>query len=289
MTNTVGHRIQWHPPFYTALQVELEMENLDFTDEYCVRKLPCRMDVLITKHDKNHKIDKNIGQIFKKYNLVEYKPPGDYLSIDDYFYMQGNAGLLKSGGQHRNDIQHDEVSVTFVCYGYPRKLMCFLKIDRHLRITEKFPGIYYIEGEIFPTQIIVTRMLNPADNLWLSSLRKHLDVQQQNHIVHEYEKHRDDRKYEELTSFIATINIESFRRRKDMCKGLMEIVRPEIEAEKSKAIEEMRPLIAKEAVEEARPGILLEAARGLLDCLDAETIAQKLGLPVEAVRRLGSR
>lgn len=100
--------------------------------------------------------------------------------------------------------------------------------------------------------------------------------------MREYERHKDDRRCEELTSFVASINIEEFRRRKDMCKGLMEAVRLEIEEEKRRAIEEMKPQI----VEEARPAILLEAARGLLDCLDVNTIAKKLGLPEEVVRRL---
>lgn len=282
MTNAVCQRIQWHPPFFTALQVELDEENLVFQDEYCVRKLPCRMDVLVTKQDEKQKISKNIGQIFRKYNLVEYKPPGDYLSIDDYFYMQGNASLLKSGGQKAGALPVEDISVTCVCYGYPRKLMRFLQKERHLEIVERYPGIYHIRGEIFSTQIVVTRRLDPADNLWLSSLRKRLEPEQQDCIVREYERHKDDRRYEELTSFVASINIEEFRRRKDMCKGLMEVVRPEIEEEKRRAIEEIKPQI----VEEAKPAILLEAARGLLDCLDVDTIAKKLGLPEEVVRRL---
>ncbi len=76
MSKVISAKIQWHPPFFHALQIELEddMENLEFEEEHCVRKLPCRMDVLITKKDPDQEIRKDIGKIFTKYNLIEYKP-----------------------------------------------------------------------------------------------------------------------------------------------------------------------------------------------------------------------
>lgn len=42
-----------------------------------------QIDVVIIKKCNEDAIHKNIGRIFRKYNIVEYKSPTDYLSIDD--------------------------------------------------------------------------------------------------------------------------------------------------------------------------------------------------------------
>ena len=67
-----------------------------------------------------------------------------------------------------------------------------------------------------------------------------------------------------------------------MCKGLMEIIRPEIEKEKLDAIEKAKPQI----IEQAEQKKCLEIARQLKECLDIQTISQKLGLPLEVVQNL---
>ena len=42
-----------------------------------------RMDMLlIIKKNTKDKVEKNIGRIFRKYNIIEYKSPTDYLSIE---------------------------------------------------------------------------------------------------------------------------------------------------------------------------------------------------------------
>ena len=43
------------------------------------------MDLLIIKKLSDVLIENEIGHIFKKYNVVEYKSPEDGLSIDDYY------------------------------------------------------------------------------------------------------------------------------------------------------------------------------------------------------------
>lgn len=113
---------------------------------------------------------------------------------------------------------------------------------------------------------------------WLTSLHRGLEEEQQNLLLQEYQIHKEDPFYEEVLSFIATINIQNLRRRSDMCKGLMDAVRPEIEQEKQQAIEQAKPQI----IEQTR----LDIARHLKDCLDIETIARKLGLSPETVQSL---
>ena len=84
-------RIQWHPAFDAAMQIELEEEagNLIFEPEYLLSKKPLQMDILIIKKNRNIAIKKNIGQIFRRYNVIEYKSPDDNLSVDDFYKVYG--------------------------------------------------------------------------------------------------------------------------------------------------------------------------------------------------------
>ena len=65
--NTEGEKIQWHPAFDAALQIELgeEAKYLTFEPEHLLSKKPMQIDVLV-KNEKKVKIRKNIGRIFRQ-------------------------------------------------------------------------------------------------------------------------------------------------------------------------------------------------------------------------------
>ena len=85
--------LQWHAAFYAGIQIELEEEadNILFENEHMLGTKPMQVDVLITKKDAQKSIHKNIGQIFRKYNLIEYKSPDDYVCVNDYHKVLGYA------------------------------------------------------------------------------------------------------------------------------------------------------------------------------------------------------
>ena len=68
--NTNDDKIQWHPAFDAALQIELEdeAEYLEFEPEHLLSKKPMQIDVLV-KNEKDVKIKKNIGN--KNVKLAE--------------------------------------------------------------------------------------------------------------------------------------------------------------------------------------------------------------------------
>lgn len=71
----------WHPAFFADIQIELkeDADNLVFESEHQLSKKPMQIDVLIIKKEKDRPVKKNIGRIFRKYNIVEYKSPGHSL------------------------------------------------------------------------------------------------------------------------------------------------------------------------------------------------------------------
>lgn len=83
-------RLQWHPVFSAAFHIELndELENLHIEEEHMFGKKPLQNDILIIKKDKDRPVQKNIGRIFRKHNVIEYKEPGIYTLTGDMFPMQ---------------------------------------------------------------------------------------------------------------------------------------------------------------------------------------------------------
>ena len=76
--NTNDEKIQWHPAFDAALQIEFgdEAKYLEFDPEHLISKKPMQIDVLV-KNEKHVKLKKNIGRVFRQYNIIEYKSPED--------------------------------------------------------------------------------------------------------------------------------------------------------------------------------------------------------------------
>ena len=99
--------LQWHPGFCAALQIELQEEsgNLEFYPEYELSKKPMRIDTLIVKKMTDSPVRKNIGRIFRKHNLIEYKSPGDYLSINDFYKVYGYACFYQSDTEKVGEIR----------------------------------------------------------------------------------------------------------------------------------------------------------------------------------------
>jgi len=121
--------LQWHPGFQAAIQIELmdDSDALQFEKEYNLTENPLRVDTLIIKVKPGRRIRKSIGTIFRQYNIVEYKSPNDYISINDFYKVMGYASIFQSNTEKVMEIPPEEVTVTFAANRYPAKLMRYLK------------------------------------------------------------------------------------------------------------------------------------------------------------------
>lgn len=138
-------KIQWHPAFYGAAELEFRENKQDllFEREYNLSKEPIRVDLLIIKKITEAKIHNEIGKIFRKYNVIEYKSPEDGLTIDDYYKTVGYACLYKGLGEKVNQIPAEELTVSLVRDTYPFEMVKELK-RMGMEVNERYPGIYYI-------------------------------------------------------------------------------------------------------------------------------------------------
>lgn len=228
-TQEQEEKIQWHPAFASTMKIELaEYEAmLSFMTEYELSRKPLRLDVLIIKKQKDLEIKKNIGRIFRGHNIIEYKSPSDYLSIDDFYKVHSYAYLYKTSGGREDAISIRDLTVTFVCSKYPRHLCEHLK-DEAYEIKEKEDGLYYIEGDRIPMQIVVTSELNKDNNLWLSSLTDNLnDDATAEMILKTCRGHLKEETYQSFIDAVMRANLDVFMEVMKMSKldeSLLEIL-----------------------------------------------------------------
>lgn len=158
------NRISWHPAFRAAAELEFkeDIDDLIFESEHSLSKEPLRIDLLIL-HLKNHKkvLHSEIGKLMRKHNIIEYKGPGDQLSIDTLYKVLGYACLYKSFGNKINELSVQDISISLFREAYPKELFKLLQQDSQAHtIVEKYKGIFYISGFPFPLQIVVFNLVD---------------------------------------------------------------------------------------------------------------------------------
>ena len=165
--------IQWYPAFCAAAELELSANRaeLDFQREYNLSKKPLQIDLLVVKKLDDVNIQNEIGRIFRRYNVIEYKSPGDGMTIDDFFKTVGYACIYKGLGETVDQIPIDQLTVSLFREGYPEEL--FRSLEKYgLKIKKEFDGVYYIEGLLIPAQIVVTKELESGKHWSLKILSR---------------------------------------------------------------------------------------------------------------------
>lgn len=218
--NTKDDKIQWHPAFDAALQIELgdEAKYLKFESEHMLTKKPMQIDVLV-KNDKHVKIQKNIGRIFRQYNIIEYKSPKD-----DFYKTYAYACIYKSDTEAVDRIQATELTISFVCYHYPRAMLNKLERDRGITVESVDDGIYYLLGDAIPIQLIVVPALSKENNYWLNNLRNDLKSGGEiRRFIELYEKNKNSKLYQALADTIMRANWKEVKEERKMCEALKEL------------------------------------------------------------------
>jgi hypothetical protein len=78
---------------------------------------------------------------------------------------------------YQNKVSISDITITFVESHQPTKLLARLEKERGWTVEQRRAGIYIIHGDVVPIQIIDSRELPEAENLWLKGLDNKLDAQ----------------------------------------------------------------------------------------------------------------
>ncbi len=237
-------KIQWHPGFVAAMDLELAANRADlvYEKEYNLNTKPLEIDLLVIKKDKDVRTANEIGWIFRGYNILEYKSPDDSHDIDAFYKAGAYAGLYKAYGGVSDERKADDITVSLIRESRPDGL--FEYFQRHnIRTTNPYRGIYYVlDAVLFPTQIIVSREMDRKSHTWLKALSGKMKKQDMKELLEKIEaiKLTFDR---ELADSVLEVSIRANRHVVDelrgdgsMCQALLEIMEPEINKIKEDAV-----------------------------------------------------
>ncbi|MDR1925972.1 MAG: hypothetical protein LBQ66_16510 [Planctomycetaceae bacterium] len=201
-------RTAWHPAFYKAYQLEFDKfrDKLTFISEHQLTKEPSRID-LIVKKQRGAKIEKNIGRIFREYNVVEYKSPNARFSEQDFNRARSYVFLYAS----IEKIHVTDMSLTIATYHYPRELMHYLENEERCTLTVEEEGIIVVGNNICPMQIILLHKLPEKDNIWVKSLHDNLTLEELSRFLEELAKLGERPETDALVDVITNKNYEIFK------------------------------------------------------------------------------
>jgi len=232
---------QWHMGFYGAMELEfrLEKELLEFNREFQLSKKPLEMDMLIIKKRTNVQLINEIGKIFRKHNIIEYKSPKDTLGVDQFFKGLSYACLYKSQGKTTDEIKANEITLTFIRDIFPRKLMKWLGESGYI-VECNIPGIYIISGNIpFLIQIVVSRELDNKNHLSLRLLSKQLDIESAKNFIEKATSYKNQGDRENVEAVLKiSVNANKILYNKiledeDMGDVLLDLMKDKIDAKVS--------------------------------------------------------
>lgn len=277
-------KLQWHPAFGAALRITLqdEMKFLEMYEEYLLSKKPLQMDILIIKKLKDVPIRKDIGRIFRKQNIIEYKSPGDNLSINDFYKVYGYACIYQSDTDKVGEIDPEELTLTFVCSHYPRNMIRHLERVRGIHTEYQGNGIYYLKGDPVPMQLLILPELSDRENFWLQSMRTDLRAGGEiRKLMREYEKHRKSKDHAAVMDLITRANWEQMEVEKKMCDALKELFAEELKEAGSKGRTEGMQQGFTQGVQLTKQ-VLKLAAQGE----SPEMISEKCSISLEQVKEI---
>ncbi len=254
--------IQWHSAFCSAMQLEFmeDKGRLEYYPEKILNTAPLRIDLLILLFDGEEKLKNVIGEIFQRYNIVEYKSPGDSMTIDDFYKVIAYAALYKGKSGTVNGYRAKDLTITLVREGFPREMFKQLEEDGFQTVPKR-KGIYEIKNSIFRTQVVVTQELNEDEHIWLRSLTRRMTLNQLEKLAIKYQELPDGNEkqwVESVVDVVSQANFEMIREWKEgalMNAAVAELFRPDIENLKmllERERQEKERLLAKERQEKER-------------------------------------
>lgn len=224
-------KLQWHPGFSAALKMTLESEKecLEIHEEFQLSKKPLQIDILIVKKLKETTIKKSIAKLFRDHNIIEYKAPDDYLSINDFYKVYGYACIYQSDTDRVKEVDPETLTLTFVCSHYPREMLKHLKQVRGIHVEKHGPGICYLKGDPIPMQLLIVKELSKAENYWLQILRTDLKAGPEiRELMTNYEKNKKSKDCVAVMNLIARANWKQMEVEKKMCDALKELFADEL-------------------------------------------------------------
>lgn len=190
-------KIQWHPGFVAAMDMELREDRgiLKLESEHNLNRKPLEIDLLVIKKEPYVEIHNEIGKLFRGHNIIEYKSPSDSLNLSTLYKVTSYACLYKSYELEKGMIKEKDVTISIIREKKPKKLFKYFK-DNNVKVTMPYKGIYYVDWiSLFPIQVIITKELEQDKHIWIKALTDQMEkadmeslIEKSSEVSSEYEK-----------------------------------------------------------------------------------------------------
>ena len=191
--------LQWHPAFQAVLQIEFAEEAEHL-------------------------------QFLKEYNLTDSPLRIDTLIVK----MEAGVRLRKKIGRifrRYNIIEYKGPKDSHTVNSFFKRYK--------VRVENPYPGIFYIEGLLFPIQVLVQRKLEQGENLWLNCLRQDLDgTKDVEALARAYKGKDKDPLYSAAMDLIVRANRKVYEEGMRMCDALNELFADKLELQRMEGITE---------------------------------------------------
>ena len=222
--------------------------------------------------DWKRTLQNEIGHIMRGHNILEYKGPGDELTIDSFFKVIGYASLYKAQGIAVNKIPASEVTVSFFRNAYPKALFQELKKEGYI-LKKMYPGIYYVRGKVpFPVQVGVTSQLERKAHCSLRVLTTQVEMQDAELFLEQiyYLESKNERSnIDSVLQVSVNANKQVYsllRRKNEMCEALRELMKDEIEKELENKLEQGEKLqLIRQVIKKLQKGNSVEETSDMLE------------------------
>lgn len=166
--------------------------------------------------------------------MVEYKPPRDGLTIDDFFKTLAYAYLFKSQGETVDQIPVDQMTISVVREGKPEEM--FHSLDKYgFTIEKKYNGVYYVHGLQIPAQVIVTRELDSEKHRSLRVLSRDASEEDARNFIKDARRLTDQGDLLNVDAILqvsVSANYDLYnelkRRYPEMCEAMKTLMRDEM-------------------------------------------------------------
>ena len=155
--------------------------------------------------------------------------------------IQWHPAFYKADTETVDFIPAAELTITFVCYHYPRTMLQKLHRDRQITVENMESGIYYLMGDAIPIQLIIVPRLSKTNNYWLNNLRNDLKSGGEiRNFIEKYGENKNSKLYQALADTIMRANWQELKEERKMCEALRELFADDLRESREEGIMEGR-------------------------------------------------
>ena len=123
------YRKQYHPAMCRAVMLTLydDRDLLEFDEKVSLNTLPREIDFMVLRKEKPGVVRNELGRIFRRCNIFEFKGYGDKLNVNVFHKTMSYAFEYLSVHSELGGI--GDVTLTFLREGKPRELMKWLMAE----------------------------------------------------------------------------------------------------------------------------------------------------------------